>query len=51
MMRLKDDGFDVRFNQRKDMLAKVDGPSLRVTAMHLTIPKDRFDAQGTVSLG
>jgi hypothetical protein len=51
MMRLKDDGFDVRFNQRKDMLAKVDGPSLRVTAMHLTIPKDRFDAQGTVSMG
>ena len=49
---LQSEGFSVRFNERKDLLARVDGPSLRVNAMHLSIPKERFDAQtDSLSLG
>lgn len=41
---LKSEGFAVRFNIKKDMLAHTDGPSLRVSVMHISIPKARFEA-------
>jgi len=43
LMLLKKDGFAVRFNIKKDMLAHTDGPSLRVNVMHISIPKERFE--------
>jgi len=36
---------------RKDMLSKTDGPSMRVKAMQISIPKELFDGDGTVSVG
>jgi len=46
------EGVHVRFNVRKDMLARVDGPALRVLTMHLTVPKDRLDEDSsTLSVG
>lgn len=48
---LKQEGFSARFGARKDMLARVDGPSLRVNVMHLSIPKARIDEESsTLSL-
>jgi hypothetical protein len=40
---MSDDGYNVRFGIKKDMLAYTDGPSLRVNVMHISIPKDRYD--------
>jgi len=46
------DGFHVRFGVRKDLLSRVDGPAMRVSVMHLTVPKDKLDeASSTLSVG
>lgn len=37
-------GYEVRFGVKKDILSRTDGPSMRVTVMHLTIPKDKLEA-------
>jgi hypothetical protein len=36
---------------RKDLLAKTDGPVMRVPVMHISIPKSSVDENGEVSLG
>jgi hypothetical protein len=40
---MSEEGYNVRFGVKKDMLAYTDGPSLRVNVMHISIPKDRYD--------
>jgi hypothetical protein len=40
---MSEEGYNVRFGIKKDMLAYTDGPSLRVNVMHISIPKDRYD--------
>jgi hypothetical protein len=36
---------------RKDMLAKTDGPSMRVRAMQISIPKELLDGDSAISVG
>ena len=38
---------------RKNMLARTDGPAMRVQALHIAIPKERFDDEnmGKISVG
>lgn len=45
MIGLQSEGFSVRFSVKKDMLARTEGPSMRVLTMHLSVPKDKLDAQ------
>lgn len=49
--KMTPDGYEVRFGTKKDLLARTDGPSLRVNVMHLRIPKDKFDgAAGSIPM-
>jgi hypothetical protein len=47
----KGSDYRVKFDIRKNLLALTDGPELRVRCMQLTVPKEAFDADGTVALG
>lgn len=42
--------YEVRFGVKKDMLARTDGPSLRVTCMHLRVRKEKVDGEGQISV-
>lgn len=45
------EGYEARFGIKKDLLARTDGPALRVNVMHLRIPKAKFDdADGSIPL-
>lgn len=35
---------------RKDMLAKTDGPAMRVKVMQISVPKELLDGEGTISV-
>ena len=43
-------GYEVRFGIKKDILARTDGPSLRVTCMHLRLRKEKVNSEGQVSV-
>lgn len=43
--KMVSEGYEVRFGNKKDLLARTDGPSLRVNVMHLRVPKDKFDGE------
>jgi hypothetical protein len=42
--------YQVKFGVKKDMLARTDGPSLRVTCMHLRLRKEKVNSEGQVSV-
>lgn len=44
-------GYVAKFGVKKDMLARTDGPALRVSVMHLTVPKALVGDEGVVSMG
>jgi hypothetical protein len=46
----KSGGYEVRFGIKKDMLARTDGPALRVTCMHLRLRKEKVNSEGYVSV-
>lgn len=49
---MRTEGYAVNFGVKKDLLARTDGPSLRVNVMHLSIPKDKLDQDADqISLG
>lgn len=43
-------GFNVRYT-KKDMLARTDGPSMRVNVVHLSIPREDVGDGGEISVG
>lgn len=43
--KLRKQDYVVKFGVRKDMLARTEGPTLRMNVMHLSIPKAKIDAQ------
>jgi hypothetical protein len=47
----KEGGYAVRFGVKKDMLARTDGPALRVTCMHFRVRKEKVSREGQVSVG
>ena len=49
--RQKAGGYEVQFGIKKDMLARTDGPSLRVVCMHLRLRKEKVDGDGQISVG
>lgn len=51
MQARMDQKFLVRFDVKKDLLANTDGPSMRVNAMHLSIPVEKLDESGEISVG
>ena len=49
--KLRHEGYRVQFGVRKDLLAKTDGPPMRVSCMYLSCPKAKVDeASGEVPL-
>lgn len=42
--------YEVKFGVKKDMLARTDGPALRVTCMHLRVRKEKVSSEGQVSV-
>jgi hypothetical protein len=42
--------YQVKFGVKKDILARTDGPSLRVTCMHLRLRKEKVGDEGQVSV-
>lgn len=52
MLAMKRQEYAARFGVTKDLLSRVPGPSLRVSAMHLSVSKEHLDAaMGKVPLG
>lgn len=44
-------GYVAKFGVKKDLLSRTDGPAMRVTVMHLTVPKSMVNDGGEVSVG
>ena len=49
--RQKINNYEVKFGVKKDILARTDGPSLRVVCMHLRVRREKVSSEGQVSVG